>query len=576
MTTHTMDPMVFDNMEDLTDAADSWSGDYDNDSVKGMGGDDTLTGDAGAGQDTDGASHDFINGNKGDDNVNGGQGNDTLRGGMDDDMVDGGAGNDMVYGDKGNDTLMGGAGKDMMHGGEGHDSIVGGGGNDTMRGGMGHDRLEGGAGHDMVYGDKGDDYIMGGGGHDMLFGGEGKDLIMADGGDDSANGNQGMDTIHGGDGNDTLRGGRDNDMIDGDAGDDMIYGDKGKDILDGGGGADTVYGDNMMSSPDHTGDMIIGGVEENWSEITDKLALVEGAPGGTIVYGDKLYGGAGNDTIHGGNVGNTDGASTESVTFEYPSGGQTANFMFIHGNMLDGGAGDDMLIGAGGQDTLDGGAGDDNLVGGAGKDMLMGGTGNDTLMDAGADADPMSGGNKLMGGAGNDELSSTHQLLVNGAGGATALVGGAVDVLDGGAGDDLLKVTGVANIGNDLTASDADFVIEGDDKLTSGLVMIGGSGSDTFDFTGVESAITNNNTVIEIKDFRIGSDKIKVNDAVADDDVALVLQEIGSPSEFVASTAGHHYEVGKDLLIAIGDNVVLKLVAISDEELGDGSQIFIA
>ena len=591
MTTHTMDPMVFDNMEDLTDAADSWSGDYGNDSVKGMGGDDTLTGDAGSGQDTDGASHDFINGNMGDDNVNGGQGNDTLRGGMDDDMVDGGAGNDMVYGDKGNDTLMGGAGNDMMHGGEGHDSLEGGGGNDTMRGGMGHDRIEGGPGNDMIYGDKGNDDILGGGGNDMLYGGEGTDSIMADGGADFANGNQGMDTIHGGDGNDTLRGGRDNDMIDGDAGDDMIYGDKGADTLDGMRGADTIYGDNMMSSPDHTGDSIVGGMEEEWGDITDKLALVESASAGKIVYGDKLYGGAGNDTIRGGNEGNSDGDSTASVTFEYPSGGQSAKFMFIHGNMLDGGAGNDMLFGADGRDTLMGGAGNDELDGGDGMDMLMGGTGNDKLIDGGD-----IGGNKLEGNSGNDELSAAYRgLLVKT--GATVSDTVDADTLMGGAGNDTLMVSEVIG-GSGSGLDDAPpggggspyqgigFVDDTLDGGQAGLVMHGGAGSDVFDFTNIAgsglTAAADDRTFIEIQDFSLGTDEVMLSNATfgvigtaLDAEAALTRANDAADLNAVDyNQVGDIAVDGKDTLVNIGGNVILKFIGVSAAELA-GDQVFV-
>ena len=48
-------------------------------------------------------------------------------------------------------------------------------------------------------------------------------------------------------------------------------------------------------------------------------------------------------------------------------------------NVLDGGAGNDVLRGEAGNDTLLGGAGNDVLRGGAGLDTLTGGTGNDTF-----------------------------------------------------------------------------------------------------------------------------------------------------------------------------------------------------
>ena len=49
-------------------------------------------------------------------------------------------------------------------------------------------------------------------------------------------------------------------------------------------------------------------------------------------------------------------------------------------NSLDGGAGDDVLIGGSGNDTLTGGSGDDILEGGTGSDFLTGGSGFDTFV----------------------------------------------------------------------------------------------------------------------------------------------------------------------------------------------------
>jgi Ca2+-binding RTX toxin-like protein len=49
---------------------------------------------------------------------------------------------------------------------------------------------------------------------------------------------------------------------------------------------------------------------------------------------------------------------------------------------LDGGDGDDVLLGGAGGDTLLGGAGDDVLIGGAGADTLDGGPGDNVVLDA--------------------------------------------------------------------------------------------------------------------------------------------------------------------------------------------------
>jgi Ca2+-binding RTX toxin-like protein len=69
-----------------------------------------------------------------------------------------------------------------------------------------------------------------------------------------------------------------------------------------------------------------------------------------------LYGGAGNDTLLGGNSDDT----------------------------LYGGSGNDALSGSTSGDTLYGGSGSDTLDGGVGKDVLIGGYGADTIIGGGA------------------------------------------------------------------------------------------------------------------------------------------------------------------------------------------------
>jgi Ca2+-binding RTX toxin-like protein len=57
----------------------------------------------------------------------------------------------------------------------------------------------------------------------------------------------------------------------------------------------------------------------------------------------------------------------------------------VPGTVLDGGTGDDIVVGDGGDDTLIGGADDDLLIGRRGDDALYGGTGSDTYLYARGD-----------------------------------------------------------------------------------------------------------------------------------------------------------------------------------------------
>ncbi|MFH1496020.1 MAG: hypothetical protein ABIG70_14645, partial [Pseudomonadota bacterium] len=73
-------------------------------------------------------------------------------------------------------------------------------------------------------------------------------------------------------------------------------------------------------------------------------------------------------------------ALDKTLTAESPADDKT-DFMYsgAMGGNLDGGGGNDLLIGRNGADTLKGGSGQDTLYGGSGNDILEGGTGDDNL-----------------------------------------------------------------------------------------------------------------------------------------------------------------------------------------------------
>jgi Ca2+-binding RTX toxin-like protein len=107
---------------------------------------------------------------------------------------------------------------------------------------------------------------------------------------------------------------------------------------------------------------------------------------------------------------------------------------------LDGGAGNDLISGAGGADTLIGGSGNDVLAGDWGDDLLRGG-GDDDRLTGGLGADLM------YGGAGRDVfvLGIASAPL---ASGLEAGQGAARDVIgDFARGQDLLDLSGIARAG---------------------------------------------------------------------------------------------------------------------------------
>ncbi len=220
-------------------------GTYQNETLQGAGGDDTIFGDSG---------HDKLYGFAGDDILNGGSGNDSLFGDMGDDVMDGGTGHDYLSGGTGNDTMTGGSGDDTLDGGAGNDDMFGGTGHDYMLGGHGDDEMSGGDGDDRMYGDGGADTLDGGSGHDKLYGGDGNDVLI---------GGDGNDTLRGGEGDDILTGGSGYDRFEMDAqsGHDII-----QDIMD----QDTVvfegqefHAEDMIFNENEDGDVVVSfsGVE---------------------------------------------------------------------------------------------------------------------------------------------------------------------------------------------------------------------------------------------------------------------------------------------------------------------------
>ena len=119
--------------------------------VKGNGGNDTITGTV------------FV------DSLNGGDGNDTITGAIANDILVGGNGNDTMTGSAGNDMLSGGIGDDTLTGSEGDDTLKG---DDRKRHGERRRRQrqsDGGPGTDILRGDADADALTGPPG-DLSFG----------------------------------------------------------------------------------------------------------------------------------------------------------------------------------------------------------------------------------------------------------------------------------------------------------------------------------------------------------------------------------------------------------------------
>lgn len=196
---------------------------------------------------------------------------------------------------------------------------------------------------------------------------------------------------------------------------------------------------------------------------------------------------------------------------------------------LSGGDGDDLVAGGAGDDVVLGGSGSDEILGESGSDILFGGTEDDWLVgdcqdqqDHGADYLNGESGNDTLVGSGGDDtlLGGDGDDVLDGdqAGLAESLHGD--DYLDGGAGNDILIGNGGSDVllggdGNDVLYGEADDTPDGahgDNLLDGGAgddYLIGGQGNDIYFF----GRGYGRDTIIESG----GTDLIKMTDLLPED-----------------------------------------------------------
>ena len=275
----------------------------------------------------------------------------------------------------------------VVYGGDGIDTITGSQGGEHLAGGRGTDTIHGEAGNDHVYGDShfnvdlglfsedqqnrfdtateldriNDMFTVptsGTGDADVINGGTGDDVILGDHGvigqtdgtrriestgdlvliETTNIGNGAGDTVHGDAGNDFIFGGTANDTVYGDRDSDLIFGDHG-----------TVAGD---VDPDAIGAIDGAGVDNPDAVFTY-----------TSDTSDAADASAGDDTIHGGSL----------TTLDTDTGGNILLGQQGSDTIYGGGADDDIH---GGHNVADGTDAGDAIDGGAGNDVILGDNGS--------------------------------------------------------------------------------------------------------------------------------------------------------------------------------------------------------
>jgi Ca2+-binding RTX toxin-like protein len=423
--------------------------------------------------------------------------------------------------------------------------------------------LDGGAGNDFMVGSAGNDTFVGGTGNDTALMGAGDDTFVWNPGD-------GSDVVEGQAGNDTLlfNGANINEKIDisANGGRVRFFRDVGTVTMDLNGTENITF--RALGGSDTITVNDLSGTDTNLVNLD--LAAAGGGPDNqpdTIV----INGTAGDDVIQ--IVGDNNGITVLGLAAEVHITNFDANDHIVINGLggddvvvaeglsaaaqltVNGGDGDDVLIGSPGNDVLTGGAGDDVLLGNGGQDVLDGGPGANTVIpsafaptpktaalsatSAGTGGTPNAGSSALAGTVNGDVITLATTgggVTVNGLGSTKTLSSqpGTPVVVAGLAGNDTIDASSV-------TSSTMQFILDGgagDDMLHGGAgndLLLGGAGSDRFVFSGL-------NGVDTIADFQHGADLIQING-------------YGSALGSFGDLAGHISQVGADVHVDIGAKV---------------------
>ena len=341
------------------------------------------------------------------DELHGGSGGDWLYGNLRRDVMFGDSGNEYIAGDylagpqlAQNEfaNLIGGA--DIIHGGTGEDQLLGGGGDDELWGGGDSDWLEGQDGNDTLYGGTGID-IMVLDTRREYFAPDGVGVADTLPPIDQLTASQ--DTFDGGYGNDARA-----DFADDNATDIMlIEGTNQRDTILIGQLADgRIHVDFRTTNP-------YTGAAEQWEILAPWRANVVPAFGGDYFDPAQPFDPNGTPLVEqfrvSGLMRDDDiefvadpyqanaGTPAEVTVLPLDIGDLNARSNDFVG-VIDGGPGDDLLVGTAGRDRIDGGSGSDTIYGLAGDDRLWGDS------TAGEESVSTSDYDIIYGGRGDDDL----------------------------------------------------------------------------------------------------------------------------------------------------------------------------
>ncbi len=478
-----------------------------------------------------------------------------------------------IFGNGGTDTLTGGAGNDLIYGGTGNDVLKGGAGNDTffVDPGIfsGIDSYDGGSGNDTIRatGDltrigissiKGIETIDAGGFADVTIRGGPAGVVF-----DFTNINLiGIAGIYGGAGND---------RITGTTGDDVIYASGGQDILNGGSGDDA-----FMVGTGAGFTRFNGGIGTNTIQAAADNAVIRIQSFSNIQ--EISSNGFGNVTISGA-------ADSDLLDF--------SNVTLTDIAAINGGTGDDTIIGSIDDNVINGGGGNDRLFGGSGSDTIDGGTG-DNVLNGGADDDFFLVGTKTSlntyaGGTGFDTIQGNADgaviLVTTGSlsGIETITSGGFGDVsISGTAGVDVIDLRQIAIADGDITVIDgkdgSDTIYGTNADANSGSTgadyIVGGTGDDRI-FGGSGDDIIEGGADFDYLDGGAGSDTVNGgdgDDTIVASGLDFLYGDAGDDIFLAKGGAANNYDGGEGFdTIQATANGNIAIESIVDVERIDGN-----
>ncbi|TCR68507.1 peroxidase family protein [Bosea sp. BK604] len=304
-------------------------------------------------------------------------------------------------------------------------------------------------------------------------------------------------------------------------------------------GCDDEDGPGDPAPNPSTGSLRVGTAQADVLLGTSEANDMIGLAGDDVIIGgdgeDNISAGEGNDFVNAG----------EGFDIVQAGAGDDVVFGGSGGDVIDGEAGDDRIFGESGDDLITAGAGNDTVIAGSGNDLITGavGDGDDTYF--GDDSDGGTGidtldlsaitanltvdlGNGLLGrGSASSAQSGTDTLwsienVATGSGSDTITASKAVNVMEGGAGDDTFRFLSAEGADGDTIL---DF--EPGDRLDLSGIDADSSQAGNQSFTLVNGPITGAGQVAVTYEMRVDGEYTIISgstDANTDDEFRIDLK----------------------------------------------------